>query len=286
MTVAEVPLPPVGKQNRVQKKTQFDDRIRNLITLAQDESEHSRSLLFSHICDLFLQGRPMASAVQVRMLTEILNELLSQVTLSVRQEVATTLCSVTGPPEELVSIMCEDVVEVSGPLLEKVILPDEKLIHIIRYGTEAHRIHISRRFGLSPLVRHELDRAYQQSQSSRLIYSLNELDKQAEHPMPDMDEATTANILELLRAQHIHNLYPGPGLESGPKSGPEMGPKPGPEMGPKSGPESGPESGLKSIPETAITTEPETNTDRPFSQPATEYPRQPDMATNDRRDNR
>ncbi|NOZ43178.1 MAG: HAMP domain-containing histidine kinase [Alphaproteobacteria bacterium] len=35
-----------------------------------------------------------------------------------------------------------------------------------------------------------------------------------------------------------------------------------------------------------MTTEPETNADRPFSQPATEYPRQPDMATNDRRDNR
>jgi len=197
----------------VPKGSQFDDRIRNLIALAKDESEHSRSLLFSHICDLFLQKRPMASATQRQMLTEILKELLAQVTLSVRQDVASTLCTATSPPEELINIMCEDVVEVSGPLLEKAILPDEKLIHIIRYGTEAHRIHISRRFGLSPLVRHELEKAYQQSQGSKLKYSLSELDKQAEDPAPDLDEETTANILELLRAQHINSPYPEQQLE-------------------------------------------------------------------------
>ncbi len=197
-----------GERIRVQKRARFDDRIRNLIALAQDGSKHSRTLLFSHISDLFLQKRPMASAAQVRMLTEILKELLDQVSLSTRQEIAATLSSMQNPPEQLIDIICEDVVEVSGPLLEKAILPDEKLIHIIRYGTEPHRIHISRRFGLSPLVRHELEKAYQQSQSSKLKYSLNELDKQAGDHIPDMDEETTANILELLRAQNIHDSYP------------------------------------------------------------------------------
>ena len=192
----------------MQKKAQFDDRIRNLIALAQDGSQHSRTLLFSHISDLFLQKRPMASAIQVRMLVEILNELLDQVTLSKRQEIAAALCALTDPPEQLINILCEDVVEVSGPLLEKAILPDEKLIHIIRYGTEAHRIHISRRFGLSPLVRHELEKAYQDSQNSKLKYSLNQLDKLAEDHDPDLDEETTANILEMLRAQNIHDSYP------------------------------------------------------------------------------
>ena len=192
----------------MQKKAQFDDRIRNLIALAQDGSERSRTLLFSHISDLFLQGRPMASAVQIRMLTEILKELLDQVELSARQEIATALYELTSPPDELINIMCEDVVEVSGPLLEKANLPDEKLIHIIRYGTEAHRIHISRRFGLSPLVRNELEKAHESSESSKLKYSLNELDKLAEDAVPDMDEETTANILELLRAQKMHKSYP------------------------------------------------------------------------------
>lgn len=190
------------------ERAQFDDRIRNLIALAQDGSEHSRTLLFSHISDLFLQKRPMASAVQIRMLTEILKELLNQVALSTRQEIASALYALANPPEQLIDIMCEDVVEVSGPLLEKANLPDEKLIHIIRYGTEPHRIHISRRFGLSPLVRHELEKAYQRSESSKLKYSLNELDRLAEDDAPDMDEETTANILELLRAQKIHKGYP------------------------------------------------------------------------------
>ncbi|PCI33360.1 MAG: hypothetical protein COB54_03395 [Alphaproteobacteria bacterium] len=192
----------------MQKRDTFDDRIRNLIALAQDESEHSRTLLFSHISDLFLQKRPMASDIQVRMLTEILKELLDQVELPVRQEIASALCELTEPPEELIDIMCEDVVEVSGPLLEKANLPDEKLIHIIRYGTETHRLHVSRRFGLSPLVRHELEKAFEEAHSSKLKYSLNELDKLAEDVIPDMDEETTANILEVLRAQKIHKSYP------------------------------------------------------------------------------
>ncbi|MCF6216091.1 MAG: hypothetical protein L3J58_07945 [Emcibacter sp.] len=198
----------------MQKKAQFDDRIRNLIALAQDGSEHSRTLLFSHISDLFLQQRPMASAVQERMLVEILKELLNQVTLSARQEIAAALCALTSPPEQLINILCEDVVEVSGPILEKAILPDDKLIHLIRYGTEPHRIHISRRFGLSPLVRHELEKAFQDSQSSKLKYSLNELDKLSEDHVPHIDEETTANILELLRAQNIHNSYPETSPES------------------------------------------------------------------------
>jgi len=192
----------------VQKSTQFDDRIRNLIALAQDGSQHSRTLLFSHISDLFLQQRPLTSAAQERMLVEILKELLDQVTLSARQEIAAALCALTNPPEQLINILCEDVVEVSGPILEKAILPDDKLIHLIRYGTESHRIHISRRFGLSPLVRHELEKAFQESQSSKLKYSLNELDKHAEAHVPHIDEETTVSILEVLRSQNIHNSYP------------------------------------------------------------------------------
>ncbi|VAV87104.1 hypothetical protein MNBD_ALPHA02-435 [hydrothermal vent metagenome] len=144
------------------------------------------------------------------MLTEIIKELLDQVTLTTRQETAITLSTLSEPPEPLINIMCEDVVEVSGPLLEKAILPDEKLIHIIRYGTEAHRIHISRRFGLSPLVRHELENAHRDSESSRLKYSLTELDKLAEEETPALNEETTANILEVLRAQKIHDRYPDP----------------------------------------------------------------------------
>ncbi len=192
----------------MQKSTQFDDRIRNLIALAQEGSQHSRTLLFSHISDLFLQQRPLTSAAQERMLVEILKELLDQVTLSARQEIAAALCALTNPPEQLINILCEDVVEVSGPILEKAILPDDKLIHLIRYGTESHRIHISRRFGLSPLVRHELEKAFQESQSSKLKYSLNELDKHAEDHVPHIDEETTVSILEVLRAQNIHNSYP------------------------------------------------------------------------------
>ena len=191
----------------VQKKAQFDDRIRNLLALAEDNSEESRTLLFSHICDLFLQERPMESENQVRMLIEIINELISDVDITIRKELANILLTIDNPPEELIKLISEDVVEVSGTLLEEAMIEEEQLLYLIKYASDEHRDHIGKRFGLSPILRRELDKMRkkavhiepeQQSTAESKKISLQELEE-AQQNSTVLNEDATANILEVLR---------------------------------------------------------------------------------------
>tara|TARA_B100001540_G_scaffold205822_1_gene181264 strand:+ start:1927 stop:4206 length:2280 start_codon:yes stop_codon:yes gene_type:complete len=177
--------------------TQFDDKIRNLIELAQDSSKESRTLLFHHICDLFLQGRVPNAKSQRRMLREIMYELLSRVDLTVRREIAAQICDISNPPSDLVQVLSEDEIAVAGPLLDRAIIPDEQLIYIIRHGSEAHRLRISRRFGLSPMVRAELERMESKTQATGVE---SEDDSPAMAPEL-LDEQTTADILSIIRQQ-------------------------------------------------------------------------------------
>ncbi len=196
----------------VQNKAQFDDRIRNLLALAEDNSVESRTLLFSHICDLFLQERPMESDNQIHMLIEIINELIADVDISIRKELSEILLSMDNPPEVLVKLISEDVAEVSGKLLEEAAIEDEQLLYLIKYASDDHRKHISRRFGLSPLLRRELNKAREQSHRAKeevaevaqqvesKKISLQDLEE-AEQNSTVLNEDATANILQVLRAK-------------------------------------------------------------------------------------
>ncbi|WP_321397471.1 sensor histidine kinase [Emcibacter sp.] len=139
------------------------------------------------------------------MLLDILRELISNVRIETRKEIADLLADMNNPPQELVSLLSEDIVEVSAPLLERAVLPDEQLMHLARYGSEAHRRHIGRRFGLSPLIRQELSHQEQKhSEQVRHKLSLSELEQREADREPELDESMTASILEMVKAQNIH----------------------------------------------------------------------------------
>ena len=187
----------------------YDDRIRNLLELAQDDSLQSRTLLFSHICDLFLQQRPLQSDKQARMLLDILRELLANVRIETRKEIASLIADMNNPPQELVKLFSEDVIDVSAPLLERAPIPDDQLMHLAKFGSDAHRRHISRRFGLSPLIRQELSQQQQKHyEQVRHKLSLSELEQREADRQPELDESTTASILELIKAQNIYGQNP------------------------------------------------------------------------------
>lgn len=199
-----------GFGQMVPNKAQFDDRIRNLMALAEDNSTESRTLLFSHICDLFLQERPMESDNQIRMLIEIINELISDVDLTIRIELRNILLNIDSPPTPLVKLISEDVVEVSGPLLEEAHIDDEQLLYLIKYASNDHRDHIGRRFGLTPLIRRELERARREAQAEEKIAHFEDLAENKKISLAELEEAeqnsnvltedSTASILEALRA--------------------------------------------------------------------------------------
>ena len=190
----------------VQKKAQFDDRIRNLLALAEDNSVESRNLLFSHICDLFIQKRPMESENQVKMLIDIINELVTDVDIGIRKELRNILLNMDNPPEELIKLISEDVIEVSGKLLEQSFIDEEQLLYLIRYASDEHREFISHRFGLTPLLRRELEEVNKLAENTQANttndnkkISLNDLEE-AQQNSTILNEDATANILELLRS--------------------------------------------------------------------------------------
>jgi len=194
----------------VPNKAQFDDRIRNLTALAENNSVESRTLLFSHICDLFLQERPMEPDNQVRMLIEIINELISDVDIAIRIELRTILLNMEHPPEQLVKLISEDVAEVSELLLEEAQIDDEQLLYLIKYASNEPVNYIGRRFGLTPLTRRELEKARKEAEAEEKItqfeaftyskkISLQELEE-AEQNSNILTEDSTASILEVLRA--------------------------------------------------------------------------------------
>lgn len=183
----------------MQKKAQFDDRIRNLLALAEDNSVESRTLLFSHICDLFLQNRSMESEKQIRMLVEIINELINDVDISIRIELCSILLNMDHPPEELIKLISEDIIEVSGKLLEQAIISEEQLLYLIKYASDDHRDFINRRFGLSPLLRRELEEIRKNQEKAAPKVSLNQLEEERQ-ASSELNEDTTANILEVLKA--------------------------------------------------------------------------------------
>lgn len=217
-----------GFGQMVPNKAQFDDRIRNLMALAEDNSTESRTLLFSHICDLFLQERPMESNNQVRMLIEIINELISDVDLTIRIELRNILLNIDSPPTPLVKLISEDVVEVSGPLLEEAHIDDEQLLYLIKYASNDHRDHIGRRFGLTPLIRRELEKARREAQAEEKIAHFEDLAENKKISLAELEEAeqnsnvltedSTASILEALRATKNKSKSDFAVVESSPPS--------------------------------------------------------------------
>lgn len=183
----------------MQEKAQFDDRIRNLIALAEDNSVESRTLLFSHICDLFLQDRPMETGNQIRMLVEIINELINDVDISIRIELCNILLNMDHPPEPLIKLISEDIIEVSGKLLEQALINEEQLLYLIKYASNDHREYISGRFGLSPLLRRELEEARKSQANNIQKTSLNQLEEDRQNSN-ELNEDVTADILEILKA--------------------------------------------------------------------------------------
>ena len=152
----------------------------------------------------------MMSDNQVRMLIEIINELISDVDIAMRIELRTILLNMEHPPEQLVKLISEDVAEVSELLLEEAQIDDEQLLYLIKYASNEPVNHIGRRFGLTPLTRREFEKARKEAKAEEKItqfeaftyskkISLQELEE-AEQNSNILTEDSTASILEALRA--------------------------------------------------------------------------------------
>ncbi len=127
--------------------------FQDLLDLARDKSVDGRSRLVRIVGDLFFEGNDVLSESERGLMTDILRQIIHDVEMSVRRELADRLAGEFDSPPELVSILANDDIEVAHKiLLNSDVLQDLELIEIIQHQTFEHQLTIAARKKVSEAV--------------------------------------------------------------------------------------------------------------------------------------
>lgn len=136
-----------------QKASSPSDEVGTLFKLARDKSAAGRKALVNAVSDLFFNNTSVLSDREKALMTDILRQIIHDVEMSVRRELAERLSEATGAPHELIMILANDDIEVAHPLLiESDILHDYDLVEIIHHRTLEHQLAIAMRKKLNESV--------------------------------------------------------------------------------------------------------------------------------------
>lgn len=127
--------------------------IDELVALAQSKRIEQRDRLFENIADLFLSEDAKLRDRERALMRSILERLLHDVEMQIRQALAARIAELPDAPIELVNLLANDGIEIAQPiLLRSKVLRDPDLIEIIRLRGREHSLTVSMRAGLSPDV--------------------------------------------------------------------------------------------------------------------------------------
>lgn len=117
-----------------------------LMSLARQKSAESRSELTNVIIDLFDNQSSVLNERQRAQMYGILETVINDIEVSVRQAVAGRLALMDDVPRNLVSQLANDEINVAFPILSKSgLLRDADLIEVIKFRTEEHMLAITMR---------------------------------------------------------------------------------------------------------------------------------------------
>lgn len=124
-----------------------------LLSLARQKSAESRSRLTAIILDLFDEQGGTLTERQRALMFGILQSVINDIEVSVRQAVAGRMALMDDVPRDIVSKLANDTINVAFPILEKSgLLRDEDLIEVIKLRTEEHMLAITMRQQVSEPV--------------------------------------------------------------------------------------------------------------------------------------
>ena len=122
-----------------------------------DKSIEGREQLTTQIAQLSLEREHMLSDQERDLVFEILDKLIHEFEVPIRQRLAERLSRNAAAPRALVVALANDEFAVAQPvLLRSTLLSDEELIRIIHHRSRQHQIAIARRRDLSETVSDEL----------------------------------------------------------------------------------------------------------------------------------
>lgn len=127
--------------------------IGQLYQLARDKTIAGRKSLVNAVSDLFFDSHELLTDREKALMTDILRQLLHDMEMSVRRELAERLAKTENAPHELVITLANDKIEVAYQILrESELLHDTDLIEIIHHRTLQHQLAIAMRKTLNESV--------------------------------------------------------------------------------------------------------------------------------------
>ena len=124
-----------------------------LIGLARDKSVEGRTRLVQIVGDLFFDTDTVLRDAERNIMSDILRQLIHDVEMKVRQQLAMRMAGEDGAPRDLVSALANDQIEVAHPILTRsTILQDIELIEIVEHRTYGHQLAIAMRDTVSEAV--------------------------------------------------------------------------------------------------------------------------------------
>lgn len=148
----------------------LNPEIEALVDLARRKSQAGRNSIFETVQDLFLQKKDTLSDRERALMGDILRQLIFEVEIAVRKDVAARLAKRDDAPRELVLALANDEIEVAHPLLmESTVLHDADLIELVRHRAQSHQLAIAMRRSLSEEVSQSLVDTGDESVITRLI---------------------------------------------------------------------------------------------------------------------
>ena len=130
-----------------------NEDVSALFQMARDKSAAGRKSLVNAVSDLFFNNTDVLSDREKALMTDILRQIIHDVEMSVRRELAERLSDASQAPHELILALANDEIEVAHPLLiQSDILHDFDLVEIIHHRTLEHQLAIAMRKTLTESV--------------------------------------------------------------------------------------------------------------------------------------
>ncbi|MDJ0951539.1 MAG: DUF2336 domain-containing protein [Alphaproteobacteria bacterium] len=132
---------------------EFFNEQAKLLQLARDRSAAGRKNLVSCVSDLAFSIKRKLTSKESALIGQVLCQLISEVEREVRAALAQKFADQPNAPEDLISLLANDHIDVAQPiLLRSKLLKDPELIEIVQLRTMQHRLAVAARKEVSEQV--------------------------------------------------------------------------------------------------------------------------------------
>lgn len=136
----------------------YENRIKQLISLARHSSEVNRELVYRKLVALLLDARVESDEEEMSALLRLLEALTPSVGMDCRIEIARMVAGQTNAPIALAEHIATDMASVAAPILKKAAFDEATLLRIISATGRAHHLLIAERPGLTARIWDALSR--------------------------------------------------------------------------------------------------------------------------------